>query len=62
MCKNYHENILIHSDFALPWINERKKTFCYSLESWRDERLCKQPLNCLTTSFVEQKLRGGKIV
>lgn len=58
MCKNYHENILIHSDFALPWINERPKTFRYSLERWRNERLCRQSLNCLAKPFVERKLRG----
>ncbi len=35
---------------------------CYTIERWRDDRLCKQPLNCLAKEVVENKLRGGKNV
>lgn len=56
-----HINLIDGYDF-LPWINQRPKTFRYSLERWRDERLCKQPLNCLAKPFVENKLRGGNSV
>ena len=57
-----HVNLPTHCDFSSGWINECPKTFAYSLQRWRDERLCKQPLNCLAKPFVENKLRGGKNV
>lgn len=62
MFEDSHINFPSDNTGFVPWINERKKTFRYSLERWCDERLCKQPLNCLSRSFIEQKLRGAKNV